>query len=102
MAFRAGEQYAALAAGDSNVVPISHRRRLVAVDDAPAPDLSPRIEKLAASLREVESELAYLGASVGDGSLAADLIGIAGNSAGEIRRQLRPLREALKDGGDAA
>jgi hypothetical protein len=100
--FRAGEQYASLAAGHSNVVRLSDHRPPVAVVDAPAPDLSPRLEKLAAARQVVEQEAAYIAAAVEPGSLAADLIGIVGNSAGEIRRQLRPLREALRDGGDAA
>lgn len=66
------------------------------------PDLDGEVTELAAEVTAIQSRLAYLSGAVDGRSLAGSLVGLVGNSAEEMRRQIRPLRQALKDEGGGA
>jgi hypothetical protein len=94
------------AAGRDNVVELSEKRKgtRTLVSTAPVvPDPVLHLEQLSREVNNLQGRILYIRDCVEPDSLAGSLVGMVGNSAEEIRVQLRPLREALKpEGGDAA
>jgi hypothetical protein len=81
-----------------DVVRLSDRRPSVAAVEQPAaPDLSHEVDQLASELSNLQARLAYLQGALDLHSPPASVVGRMGNSAEEIREEIRPLREALKD-----
>jgi len=92
----------------SVVTDISQKRReragfeKLTVLETPAVDLNDEVDAIGRELAAISTRLAFLAGAVDNDSLAGAVLGLIGNNAEEIRTQLRPLREALRDMDGAA
>jgi hypothetical protein len=84
------------------VLPISGASvvQLHALEDSP--DLDHEVECISTALRVVEEKLSYLAGAMDGESLGTAVVGSMVKSAAEMRGQVRPLRMAVRDGGEAA